>query len=212
MSQSLQSPESTVRHGAKRADYDRERVLELIDELLICHIGQQAEGRVVVTPTCHWRDGDYLYWHAHAKARSCAGTAGSPVCVNLCSLDGLVLARSAFHHSVNYRSVTLFGVPEAVENEVEKAHQLQLLVERLSRGRWQQLRPMRAAELKATAVVRLRIDNASAKVRQGPPLDDASDLDWPVWAGEMALVKQWQPRADSMGQSEPVMALAAERL
>lgn len=213
MSNSLQSTASTVRHGAKRADYQRETVYALLDELLVCQIGQHVDGRVVVTPTCHWRDGDYLYWHAHAHARSCAGAAGSQVCINLCSLDGLVMARSAFNHSVNYRSVTLFGVPEAVTDPTEKLAQLKRFVDRFSSGRWETLRPIRDEEIRATSVVRMLISDASVKVRQGPPADDKADLEWPVWAGEMRLQRQWQALADSdNGSTEPELKVLASRV
>lgn len=213
MTSSLQSVLSTVRRGPRRADYDPERVKSLIDETLISHIGQIVEGRPVVTPTCHWRDGDYLYWHGHAHARNSRGAAGSPVCINLCSLDGLVLARSAFHHSVNYRSVTLFGVPELVTDHQEKLRQLQIFIERLQQGRWQQLRPVRDEEVRATSVVRMAITEGSAKCRQGPPLDDGGDLDWPVWAGVMQLEKQWRAVSDGVVvHDEPELALDARTL
>ncbi|WP_221798953.1 pyridoxamine 5'-phosphate oxidase family protein [Oceanobacter mangrovi] len=194
---SLQSPLSTVKRGAKRAAYDQQTVHQIIDESLICHIAQQQNGKLFVTPTCHWRDGEYLYWHGHSRARNVHDSAaddqreGQQVCINLCLLDGLVLARSAFHHSVNYRSVTLFGVPEWIEDADEKARQLKNMVDKISPQRWQQLRPMTDTELKATGVVRVRIDQASAKVRNGDPIDDEADLDWPVLAGVLPLQRQW---------------------
>ncbi len=189
--ESLKSPQSTVKRGPKRALYDRQTVNDILDSTLVCHIAQQKEGQVFVTPNCHWREGEYLYWHGHSKARNASGTAAESVCINVCALDGLVLARCAFNHSINYRSVTLFGVPELVEEMSEKARHLQLMVDKISPGRWDSLRPMTANEVNATAVMRIRIDNASAKVRTGDPLDDKDDLDWPVFAGTMPLERQW---------------------
>ncbi|MBT1062355.1 pyridoxamine 5'-phosphate oxidase family protein [Bowmanella sp. Y26] len=185
------SQRTQVKRGRKRADYDPLLVKQIIDQSLLCHVAQIHEGYPVVTPTCHWRDGDMLYWHGHARARNVYASQGQSVCVNISQLDGLVLARSAFHHSVNYRSVTLFGVPQLIEDEVEKRRQLELFVERLSPGRWQQLRPINEQEMMLTAVVAIPINEASVKVRSAPPSDDDEDYGWPVWAGVMPIQRQW---------------------
>ena len=194
MSQSLaETVLSKVKRGPNRASYDKDLALEIIDAALMCHVGQTKDGQVFVTPTCHWRDGDYLYWHGHSKARNIKGPidAAEKVCINISQLDGLIMARSAFHHSVNYRSVTLFGVPELVEDKEEKVRQLKLFLDKVSPGRWETLRPVNEQEIKATGVVRIKIDEASVKFRAEPPVDDPADSDWPVWAGVMPLERHW---------------------
>ena len=195
MSHSLKTPISTVKRGPKRAQYDTQTAFTIIDDTLLCHIAQQHNGHVFVTPTCHWREGDYLYWHAHGKARNTHGAVdeAQQVCINICELDGLVLARSAFHHSVNYRSVTLFGVPEPIEDYAEKVRHFELFVNKVSPNRWSKLRPVTEQEVLATGLVRIKIDSASVKLRAEGVNDDADDMDWPVWAGVVPLAKQWQP-------------------
>lgn len=204
MSDTLQTPSSTVKRGPKRAQYDVETAHQIIDDTLICHIGQQVNGQVFVTPTCHWRDGDYFYWHGHGKARNTHGAAkeAHAVCINICELDGLVLARSAFHHTVNYRSVSLFGVPENIEDFDEKVRHFELFVNKVSPNRWSKLRPVSDQEVRATSLVRIKIDNASVKLRAEGAIDDAEDMDWPVWAGVLPLAKQWQPLQQDSQQHE----------
>lgn len=204
MSDSLQTPTSTVKRGAGRAQYDQTSVYKIIDDTLMCHIGQQANGQVFVTPTCHWREGEYLYWHAHSKARNTHGAVkeGQKVCINICELDGLVLARSAFHHSVNYRSVTLFGVPEPIEDYDVKMHHFKLFLDKVSPGRWDSLRPVKDIEVKATGLVRIKIEEASVKMRAEGAIDDDEDFDWPVWAGVLPLEKQWQAPQQNADQSK----------
>ncbi len=198
MTQLSPTDQTRIVRGAKRASYDRQTVHAIIDDALFCHVAQVLPGqRPLVTPTAHWRDGRWLYWHGLASARNVADAPATPVCINICHLDGLVMARSAFHHSINYRSVTLFGVPEPVTDAAEKARQLELFLEKVSPGRWSQLRPMYDKELKATGLVRLGIDEASAKVRNGPPVDDEEDYGWPVWAGVIPLETRWgEPVSD----------------
>ncbi|MGO2353839.1 MAG: pyridoxamine 5'-phosphate oxidase family protein [Marinomonas foliarum] len=194
MSQSLEETAlSKVKRGPNRASYDKDIALHIIDSSLMCHVGQTKDGQVFVTPTCHWRDGDYLYWHGHSKARNVKGPidAQEKVCINISQLDGLVMARSAFHHSVNYRSVTLFGVPERVEEKEEKVRQFKIFLEKVSPGRWDELRPVNDQEIKATGLVRIKIEEASVKMRAEPPIDDPADKDWPVWAGVIPFEKQW---------------------
>jgi nitroimidazol reductase NimA-like FMN-containing flavoprotein (pyridoxamine 5'-phosphate oxidase superfamily) len=159
----------------------------------MCHVGQTKDGQVFVTPTCHWREGDYFYWHAHSKARNVKGPIDEPekVCINISQLDGLVMARSAMHHSVNYRSVTLFGVPELIDDKEEKVRQFKLFLDKVSPGRWETLRPVNDIEIKATGLVRIKIEEASIKMRAEPPIDDPEDNDWPVWAGVIPLDKKW---------------------
>lgn len=185
----LHSTRSHVKRGPGRALYERAVLDDILDATLLCTIAQSIDGQPFATPTCHWRDDDYLYWHGHAKARNLA--IGQEVCVNIAQLDALVLARSAFHHSVNYRSATLFGQAEAITDPAEKARQLERFVEKVSPGRWGLLRPMTDNEVKATGVVRLHIKDASCKIRAAGVLDDDEDLNWPVWAGVIPLERQW---------------------
>jgi nitroimidazol reductase NimA-like FMN-containing flavoprotein (pyridoxamine 5'-phosphate oxidase superfamily) len=141
------------------------------------------EGVPVVIPTLYWREGDHLYLHGSAASRMLDVARGAPVCVTVTHLDALVLTRSAFHHSVNYRSAVVFGVPVEVADAHEKAARLRTFMEGLMPGRWDELRPVKPKELKATRVLRLPIVEASAKIRSGPPADDAADVDWPAWGG-----------------------------
>lgn len=193
----LHTSKSHVKRGPNRATYDRQSIHQIIDDSLLCHVAQSIDGQAFVTPTCHWREGDYLYWHGHSKARNVASK--EPVCINICQLDGLVLARSAFHHSINYRSVTLFGTPEMVTDAAEKARHLKLFVDKVSPNRWDALRPVTDNEVKATGIVRIAITEASCKVRAEPPSDDKNDYTWPVWAGVLPLEKQWgKPQQDPL--------------
>lgn len=197
MSESIAVTQRTqVKRGPKRAVYDRDTLYAIIDEALMCHVAQLMGEQPFVTPTCHWRDGDYFYWHGHAAARNIQGALKTQVCINISLLDGLVLARSAFHHSVNYRSVTLFGVPELVEDEAEKMRHLEIFMEKVAPGRWPLLRPVLDKELKATGILRIPLNEASAKVRAAPPVDDEEDYNWPVWAGVLPITRQ-------MGEPEP---------
>jgi len=189
--QTLKTQKSKVRRGAKRENYDKQLILDILDDSLMCHVAQTINEQPFVTPTCHWRDGDYFYWHGLSSARNVRQTIATPVCINVALLDGLVMARSAMHHSINYRSVTLFGTPEAITDEVEKARLLKIFVDKVSPERWGQLRPMTEQELKATGIVRIPINEASAKVRAEPPVDDDADYDWPVWAGVIPLERNW---------------------
>lgn len=205
MSQSLETPLSKVKRGPNRAQYDKDTAFKIIDSALMCHVAQSKNGQVFVTPTCHWREGDYLYWHGHSKARNVKAPIDEPekVCINICQLDGLVLARSAFHHSVNYRSVTLFGVPELIEDKEEKLHHFELFLDKVSPGRWDALRPVQEQEIKATGVVRIKIEEASIKMRAEPPIDDEADYGWPVWAGVVPLEVKWGEAEQDPVQETP---------
>lgn len=187
------TPLTRVKRGPKRALTDREAMLAFIDQSLLCHVGFQIQGQVRVIPTCHWRDGDYLYWHGHSKAANIAGAEkdAQKVCITISSLDALIMARSAFHHSVNYRSAMIYGVPEAVTDPAEKLRHFELFVEKLSPGRWQQLRPVLEIESQATGIMRVRLDEASMKMRAEGVIDDEADLDWPVWAGVLPIQSRW---------------------
>ena len=191
-----------VRRGPNNAQDDREAMLTFVDQSLLCYVGFQVGGQVRVIPTCHWREGDYLYWHGHSKAANIVGSdqGEQKVCITLASLDGLVMARSAFHHSVNYRSVMVYGVPESVTDPDEKLRHFELFVEKISPGRWAQLRPVTEQEAKATGIMRVKLDEASMKVRVGGVADEESDLDWPVWAGVLPIEQRWAQAEQDAGQ------------
>jgi hypothetical protein len=148
------------------------------------------DGAPVVTPTLQWREGGHVYWHASAASRMVDHCGGAEVCVSVALLDGLVVARSAFHHSVNYRSVMLFGKARVVVDPDEKAARLAAFVNRLFPNRWDMLRPITQQELKATSVLSVPIDEASAKIRAGGPKDDEADYALDIWAGVLPLATQ----------------------
>ena len=172
-----------VKREPQRARYDRETVDAILDEALICHLGFAVDGRPYVIPTLHARVGDRLYVHGSAASRMLRHVAtGAEVCVTVTLFDGLVLARSVFNHSVDYRSAMVFGRATLVEGD-EKVAALRALTEQLAPGRWDEARQPTAKELKATWILSLPLDEASAKVRTGPPEDEPEDLDLPVWTG-----------------------------
>lgn len=177
-----------VRRLPNRAAYDRATVDAILDEALVCHLGFVHDGQPFVIPTLHARAGNRLYVHGSSASRM-QNTLGSgvPVCVTVTLLDGLVLARSAFHHSVNYRSVVLLGSACVVTAPDEKLLALEAFTNHLVPGRWAEVRPPTAQELKATSVLYLPLDEVSAKVRTGPPVDDEEDYALDVWAGVVPL-------------------------
>jgi uncharacterized protein len=172
-----------VKQSPKRAVYDKETIYPTVDEALICHVGFSIDNQPFVIPTIHARRNDTIYLHGSTKSRLINHIkAGNNVCVTVTLLDGLVLARSVFHHSMNYRSAVLFGKGREV-NEKEKLAALELITEKLIPGRWNDSRLPNEKELKATAVVAIYIENASAKIRTGGPNDDAEDYNLDYWAG-----------------------------
>jgi nitroimidazol reductase NimA-like FMN-containing flavoprotein (pyridoxamine 5'-phosphate oxidase superfamily) len=188
------SERTRVKRLPNRGAYDRQTIYRIVDASISCHIGYVVDGQPYVTPTAHWRRDEYVYWHGSSASRMlrAQGTARS-VCFTVTLLDGLVLARSAFHHSMNYRSVMALGIPQLVDDPEEKMAALQAFVERLTPGRWREVRPPTEAELKATTVMRLRLDEASAKMRSGPSVEDDADLALPCWAGVVPLAVQAGP-------------------
>ena len=184
MSEFAPTARTEVRRLPKRAVYDREAVYRILDEGLVCHIGFVAEGNPVVIPTGYGRKGDTVYLHGSAASRMLRTLGkGVNVCVTVTLFDGLVLARSAFHHSVNYRSVVIFGRATLVEDREGKLDALRVFTEHVAPGRWQEVRPPSDKELQATTVLALPLQEVSAKVRTGPPVDDEEDYALPVWAG-----------------------------
>ena len=196
---------TTVRRIPHNAVYDKAIVNAILDEGLICHVAFVVDARPVVIPTSYARSGDTLYLHGSAASRMALALArGTEVCVCVTLLDGLVLARSAFNHSMNYRSVVIFGRAAAVSEPGEQLEALRLFSERIMPGRWAQLRDPKPIELQATLVLSLPIVEASAKVRTGPPEDDEEDLGACVWAGVLPLaVRKGDPVADSSGIEPP---------
>ncbi len=188
MAEPSPTPRTRVRRLPQRAAYDEATIHAILDNGLVCHIGFLHEGQPFVLPTTYARLGDALVLHGSAASRMLRGLRdGIPICVTVTLLDGLVLARSAFHHSMNYRSVVILGVATEVTDDAERLRALEAIVEHVNPGRWAEVRPPNERELKATMVLRLPIAEASAKVRTGPPLDDTEDLGWPCWAGEVPL-------------------------
>lgn len=171
----------------RRAGYDKALVHALLDANALCQIGYVADGQPLVLATIYWRMGGQVFWHGSREGRALPAMAGAEVCFSVSRLDGLVLARSAFRHGANYRSVMAFGVARAVEGDAAKLAALEGMIERLYPGRWAQIRPPSPAELAATSVLSLELDEVSAKVRSGPPLDLEADLGRPVWAGVAPL-------------------------
>ena len=171
-----------------RGHYDRELVHKILDEGFICHVGFIVDGAPVVIPTGYGRVGDKLYIHGSQASRMLRTLkTGIPACVTVTLVDGLVLARSAFHHSINYRSVVVFGNANLVEDPAEKSEALLAFSEHVIRGRWNDVREPTEQELKATTVLRIELEEVSAKVRTGPPIDDEEDYNLPVWAGVLPL-------------------------
>jgi nitroimidazol reductase NimA-like FMN-containing flavoprotein (pyridoxamine 5'-phosphate oxidase superfamily) len=182
------SERTTVKRLPQRGHYDRDTIHRILDEGLVCHVGFVIEGKPFVIPTLHVRIDDTVYLHGSPASRMLqVAQQGGEVCITVTLVDGLVLARSAFHHSINYRSVVLFGVPAAVDDPVQKTEVLQGLTRHLIPGRWEEIRWPTEQELRRTLVVAVPIEEASAKVRTGPPVDDESDYELPVWAGVVPL-------------------------
>jgi uncharacterized protein len=169
---------------AKRALYDADEVYEIVDAAMICHVAYAIDGQPYAMPTLVARDGDTLLLHGHAKSRTLlhAG-AGNPVCVTVTQTDGIVLARSVFNHSINYRSAMIYGRGRLITDREEKLNALIRFTEKLLPGRWDDVRPMTEQEFKGTAAVAVEIESASAKVRTGMPADEPEDVDLPYWGG-----------------------------
>jgi uncharacterized protein len=212
------TPRTRLRRLPKRGSHDRETIDAILDEALVCHLGFVHDGHPFVVPTLHARRGDEVLIHGSAASRALRTlAAGAPVCLTATLIDGLVLARSAFHHSVNYRSVVLLGSARLLEGAKEKEAALEAFVERATPGRWEHVRWPTAQELKGTKVLALPIDEASAKVRRGGPVDDEEDHALHVWAGVVPLRTQpGEPEPDPLmrdgvGVPEHVQRVAAPR-
>lgn len=197
---------------ANRGVYDRNTIYEILDEAFVCHVGFAMEGQPYVIPTMFARAGDAIYFHGSAASRMLRGaSSGLPVCVTVTLADGLVLARSVFNHSMNYRSVVALGTAALVSEPAEKWEALRTFTEKLLPGRWQDARQPSEQELKATSILRLPLTEVSAKVRTGPVEDDAADYALPVWAGviPLRLVAEAPVRDERCDAAIPTPAYAA---
>jgi uncharacterized protein len=181
------SPRTRVRRLPARAHYDADTVTAIVDAATICTVAFQIDAAVHAIPTIHWREGEHLYIHGAKASRMLKALTQGEACITIALADGLVLARSAMHHSMNYRSVVIYGRFEPVTDPVEKRRSLQAFIDGLYPGRWDTLRPISDKELNATSVLRIALAEASAKVRDWGVKDDEEDLDWPVWAGVIPL-------------------------
>ncbi len=178
---------TTFNRSPQRGSYERAAINSILDAGVICQLGYVMAGEPRVLPTVYWRTGEAVYWHGSRASGALGAMAGRQVCFTVTVLDGLVLARSAFHHSANYRSVMAFGRAEVVEDEVSQLAAYREMFDRLYPGRWPHIRKPSRAELVATIVLRLELIEASAKVRAGPPIDSRADLRQPAWAGVIPL-------------------------
>jgi hypothetical protein len=207
------TPRTRVRRLHERGRYDRETMFAILDAALLCHVGYVIDGLPYVTPTLFWREGEHLYWHGSSASRMLRKQSdGIPVCLTVSHVDGLVLARSGFHHSLNYRAVMAFGTAALVADNQEKTAALNRFVERLYPGRNRQIRPISSQELKATTLMSMVIDEVSAKVRTGGPVDDEADYALDCWAGVIPVetrigdpiadqrLKPGIPALDGLGQ------------
>lgn len=188
MTSAAPSERARVRRAPSRADYDRATIDAILDEALVAHLGFAVDGQPYVIPTLHARIGDEVYLHGSAASRMVTTLgAGVSACLTVTLIDGLVLARSAFHHSMNYRSVVVLGQARMVEGPQERESALEAFTERLVPGRWPEVRPPSRQELKGTRVLALSLQESSAKVRAGGPVDDEEDYASDAWAGTVAL-------------------------
>lgn len=200
------TPQTRVRRIAERGIYERAALYEILDEALVCHVGLVENGQPFVLPTIHARWGDRLLLHGSMGSRLLRyAQAGNPLCITVTLLDGLVLARSAFHHSMNYRSVVLLGRAEEIAEREEKVEALRVLSEHVARGRWDEVRGPNEEELKQTRVLAVPIEEASAKVRVGPPGDEQEDYALDVWAGVLPLALQ-----PGLPESDPLLRAGIE--
>lgn len=188
-----------VKRIPKRGHYDKATVHEILDAGFLCHLGFTHHNQPFVIPTSYGREGDKIYLHGATTSRMMVNLEqGLPVCLTVTHLDGLVLARSAFHHSMNYRSAVCFGTAYKVDGE-EKLHALKIISDQILKDRWEESRQPLTKELKATTVLCFTIEQASAKIRTGPPGDDKPDYELPIWAGVVPCTQVWgAPEADPL--------------
>jgi len=198
MKENEPSARSKVVRSPKRGHYDKESLNRVLDVGFLCHVSYLYEGTPIIIPTAYVREGDTIYIHGSAKNRMMNSILDQKqACVSVTHLDGMVLARSAFHHSFNYRSAVVFGSPEMVHENEKKLFVLKKITENILPGRWQEVREPSENEMKATLVIGIKIEEASVKIREGAPVDEKADYDLPIWAGELPLVQSFiKPVAD----------------
>ena len=203
------NPRNTVKRAPKRGHYDKKTVYEILDASCVCQVAFVVDGQPFIIPVVYGRKADTIYLHGSVKSRLMKSLEqGIPVCINVTFTDGLVLARSAFHHSLNYRSVSVFGKAKAVAME-EKNAAFKVIMDQMLKGRWEESRKPNEKELEITAVLAVEIEDAVAKIRTGPPVDDKKDLDLPIWAGvvpfrtltEDAIKDEFTPQSMALPQS-----------
>ncbi|MES2253917.1 MAG: pyridoxamine 5'-phosphate oxidase family protein [Pseudomonadota bacterium] len=195
------SARNKVKRNHDRGSYDKAAVFAILDAALLCHVSYVIDGQPFCTPTLFWRDDDVLYWHGSSASRMLKHLKlGTPACLTVSHLDGLVLARSGFHHSANYRSAMCFGTAQFVEDPDEKLQALKDVVDRFYPDRTKTLRPIDPQEFKATSVIKMKIEDASAKVRAKNVVDDEGDYATPLWAGVI-------PVAQIIGAEDPCSRL-----
>ena len=200
MSEFQKRERNTVRRLAKRGRYDRDSIYGILDEGFLCHLGFIVEDQPYVIPTLYGRSGDTIFVHGSSVSRMLKNLSeGVRVCVTVTITDGIVLARSAFHHSMNYRSVTAFGTGVEIADGEEKMNALKVISESVLPGRWEKVRLPNQKELNVTTVIAIEIEDAAAKMREGDPQDDTADYELPIWAGVIPLVNSYGiPIADSL--------------
>ena len=207
MSDFTPTERTQVKRLPKRGKYERESVFAILDEGFVCHVGFAVDGQPYVIPTNYGRLGNTLYLHGSAASRMLRTLSeGVAMSVTVTHVDGLVLARSAFHHSVNYRSVVILGTARLVTDPAEKMEALRVFTEHVMKGRWDDVRQPTEQELKATTVLALPLEEVSAKVRTGGPIDDEADYSLPVWAGVLPLeTVAKEPLADPQRKNNPAV-------
>lgn len=188
MAQYETTKRTTLKRAHERGVYDRDRVHAILDEALICHVGFIHDGAPAIIPTAHWRDGETLYIHGSSASRMIRVLEdGALACIEVTMTDGLVLARSGYHSSVNYRTVVVYGAGRKITDEADKLAALRAFMEKIAPGRWDELRAPNEQEMKATTVLAFPLKEVSAKIRDGGVLDDEEDMNDPVWAGVVPM-------------------------
>lgn len=196
------TPRSKLVRVSKLGSYERKRLNNIIDASLLCHVAYSINGEPYCTPSLHWREDNYVYWHGSSISRFLKQVEGKEACLTVTHFDGLVLARSAFHHSANYRSVMLFGKTQRVPDE-EKEHRLTNFMEGILPGRWNNLRKVTRKELNATTILRIKIEEGCSKIRTGMPADNKGDYKLPIWGGIIpAKLKYAEPLADPLNHDK----------
>ncbi len=207
--QSAPTDRTRLRRMSHKAAHDKATVHAILDAGPVAHVGYIVNGAPHVTPTLQWREGDRVFWHGSAASRFLRVIEGTQACLTVTLTDGLVLARSGFEHSISYRSVLLFGTVQIVSDPAEKEARLKAMMDQMFPGRWPQLRPMTTQDLKATTILTMEVDEASAKISAEMPDDPPEDRNWPIWAGIVPVITTLgppQPAPDCVpGMALPVV-------